>query len=118
MMFLRLARITRRLMLAEKPRSSYWHAVRTAHLLQFPTCAFCGGGKKLEVHHKLPFHLHPEMELDPHNLVTLCEKSEVLGCNCHLVMGHFGNWKAFNSQVDEDCAIMHNQIVRVRRPNL
>jgi 5-methylcytosine-specific restriction enzyme A len=80
-------------------RSSQWPAHRAAHLKLFPACAACGRTVGLEVHHIRPFHLHPELELDPNNLLTLCEGG---GRNCHLVFGHFYNWKAYNPLVVSD----------------
>jgi len=83
-----------------KKRSSKWPAVRKAHLQKFPTCAVCGGTKKLEVHHKASFSDHPELELEPTNLITLCEASK--SCNHHLFVGHLGDYKKINPTVVED----------------
>jgi hypothetical protein len=63
----------------------------------------CGGSEKLEVHHKQPFHLQPEFELDPDNLITLCEANKG-GVNCHLFVGHLGSFKSFNPNVMADAA--------------
>src|SRR5512135_3581631 len=79
-------------------RSNKWPKVRAAHLAKHPACEVCGGNEKLEVHHKRPFHLHPDLELDPKNLITLCE-SKHGGVNCHLFVGHLGNFKSFNADV-------------------
>lgn len=84
-------------------RSSKWPAVRKQHLATHPCCVLCGGTAKLEVHHIRPFHLHPELELDPTNFVTLCEAGKE-GVNCHLLFGHLGNFKSFNTTVLEDAA--------------
>ena len=56
------------------PRSSKWKAVRNNFIKTHGWCAVCGKTENLVVHHKEPFHLFPEKELDPTNLVTLCEK--------------------------------------------
>jgi hypothetical protein len=61
-------------------------------------CACCGSTKKLNVHHKKPFHLFPELELDLNNLITLCMDKE-----CHLKIGHGGDFKDYNPNVEEDC---------------
>lgn len=71
-------------------RSNEWPKVRKAHIAKFPCCAVCGGKVKVEVHHIKPFHIHPELELDPANLLTLCEGKKTVVC--HLVFGHFGNY--------------------------
>lgn len=82
-------------------RSSHWASVRKAHLEKNPVCAVCGGREHLEVHHKLPFHLDPSLELDPNNLITLCEAKKD-GVNCHLFVGHLGNFKSYNKDVEAD----------------
>jgi 5-methylcytosine-specific restriction endonuclease McrA len=92
-----------------KKRSNQWPKVRKAFLAKNPTCALCGGKKKLEVHHKMPFHLHPELELDPKNLITLCENDKG-GANCHLLFGHLGNFKSFNHTVHEDTHAWNEKI--------
>jgi predicted HNH restriction endonuclease len=46
----------------------------------------------LEVHHVKPFHLFPQLELDPANLMTLCED----GGNCHFMVGHLKDWRRYN----------------------
>jgi 5-methylcytosine-specific restriction protein A len=84
-------------------RSGHWSTVRKNHLALHPTCAVCGGTEKLEVHHRRPFHLHPELELEPTNLVTLCESGKG-GVNCHLHFGHLGSFRSFNVDVLIDAA--------------
>lgn len=87
-----------------KRRSSKWRSVRADFLKQNPACSVCGGKKKLEVHHIRPFHLEPELELDPLNLITLCE-NDGDGVNCHLLFGHLGNFKSFNKNVRDDADV-------------
>lgn len=87
---------------AAKPRSPHWPTVRKHFLEQNPTCAACGGTEFLACHHKLPFHIHPELELDFRNLVTLCESPTRL---CHFRTGHSYDWKAYNEHVIEDAAL-------------
>ena len=82
-------------------RSSKWTTVRKHHIEANPICAACGGTKALEVHHIKPFFLYPDLELDPNNLITLCE-SKKGGINCHLAWGHLCNYKSFNEDVVED----------------
>lgn len=79
-------------------RSPHWNNVRDAFVKKHPQCAACGGATHLQVHHKQPFHLHPDLELDPANLITLCESKT----KCHLKIGHLGSWKNFNPNVVED----------------
>ena len=93
-------------------RSSKWRSVREKHLKLNPTCAACGNDSTpdLSVHRIYPFHLFPELELDPANFVTLCE-SGVAGTNCHLLLGHCGNWKDYNKNVQFD-ALRIRQMLR------
>jgi len=90
-------------------RSNQWPKIRNAHLAINPNCAVCEGKEDLNVHHIKPFHLHPELELEPTNLVTLCE-CEKHGVNCHLLIGHIGNFKNINPHVTEDVAIWNERL--------
>ncbi len=74
-------------------RSSMWSKVRKAFISVNSVCEVCGKKKGLEVHHKLPFHLYPELELDSGNLATLCRKH-------HLTIGHLEYWKSYNPQLE------------------
>ena len=87
------------LMMGSKPRSGKWPHARAEHLVLFPTCAACGGVKLLEVHHKKPYHEHPDLELDPKNFITLCNYH-----GCHLIIGHLCSWYSYNPHVEEDAA--------------
>ncbi|MDA8114993.1 MAG: HNH endonuclease [Acidithiobacillus sp.] len=90
-------------------RSGEWPKARAVHLAQFPTCAVCGGTEKVEVHHIHPFHLHPDLELDPANFITLCEANKD-GVDCHLFFGHLSNFKSFNADVVTDAATWNAKI--------
>ena len=86
-------------------RSPKWPHVEKLHLKLEPSCAACGSTKKLNVHHKKPFHLFPDLELDLNNLITLCMDKE-----CHIKIGHGGDFKDYNPQVTEDSAkVLANQ---------
>ena len=82
-------------------RSPHWPRVSRAHLAQHPTCAACGSRENLVAHHKTPVHVDPTLELEPDNLVTLCEGD---GMNCHLTFGHLGHWWSWNKNVARDAA--------------
>lgn len=84
-------------------RSSKWPSVRKAHLVENSTCALCGGTKKLEVHHIVPFAVDSTLELDPGNLITLCE-SKSFGVTCHRFAGHLGSYRKANPDVRADAA--------------
>lgn len=84
---------------AGQPRSGSWPRVRREHLEREPACAACGRRKDLEVHHIIPFHERPDLELDDGNLVTLCADP------CHLVFGHLLDYRRrSNPLVREDAA--------------
>lgn len=76
-------------------RSSRWPTVEKHFREANPTCAACGGKKNLNVHHCMPFHLDPALELDPTNLITLCMGSK----ECHLHIGHGGSFKQYCPEV-------------------
>ena len=90
-------------------RSSKWASVRKKHIGENNVCAVCGGTKMLEVHHKQSFREHPELELEPSNLITLCE-AKTNGANCHLLFGHLGNYRSINTNVDSDVKIWNDKI--------
>lgn len=90
-------------------RSSKWPTVRKHHLENNPICAVCGGKDKIEVHHIKPFHEHPELELEPTNLISLCE-SKSHGVVCHLFVGHLGNYKNNNPTVVEDAKAWNKKL--------
>lgn len=80
-------------------RSACWAKARKAHLKRQPECQACGQTSFLSVHHAVPYHLRPDLECDPSNLITLCEKSERFGFGCHLIIGHCGRWSYNNPNV-------------------
>lgn len=82
-------------------RSKDWSDVRKEHLIRNPRCEVCGSTKKLEVHHIVPFHIAPDLELEPTNLMTLCE-SKKYGLTCHQLIGHLGNYRRINAAVKLD----------------
>lgn len=91
-------------------RSRGWNKVRKAHIKEHPYCEACGSRKKLQVHHIADFSEHPELELNPANLMTLC----MSGTRCHLTFGHLGNFKSINPDIVVD-AVMYRTKVKNRR---
>lgn len=96
----------------DQPRSSHWPAVERAHLAKNPTCACCTtatASAKQQVHHVFPFHYcvalgRSDLELDPRNLITLCE-DEPGASNAqdhHLLVGHLGDFGSSNLDVAAD----------------
>ncbi len=96
-------------------RSPEWPAVAHAHLAKEPACMVCGHrGQGLQVHHIKPFHLYPELELDPNNLITLCE---IRGRDHHLLIGHLDDWESYNPQVRVDVKKYHKENATTIRAN-
>lgn len=86
-------------------RSPKWSKVRKDFLSNNKYCAACGSkDKKLEVHHKIPVHINPELELEITNLIALCADP------CHIVFGHLMNFKSYNPNVDNDCSVYLNKV--------
>ena len=92
-----------------EPRSPEWPKVRAEHLRTHLACESCGQKDHLQVHHVLPFHVEPKMELDPSNLITLCTDGPC-NLNCHFVWGHLGNTKCYNPNVREDAAFFRKRL--------
>jgi len=88
-----------------KQRSPKWPGVEKLHLKFHPVCEACGSDKKLNVHHKKPFHLFPQFELDMNNLITLCMDKQ-----CHIKIGHGDNFKDYNPDVEEDAKKVRENI--------
>ena len=83
--------------LVSHQRSKTWRKTRKAFLAENPCCAVCGKkGKGINVHHIVPFHIAPELEEVPSNLITMCRKH-------HFLFGHLNLWKSWNETVVEDC---------------
>jgi len=84
-------------------RSSQWTSVRKEHLKKQSFCMCCGSKTKLEVHHIEPFHINPDRELDPTNLLTLCSK-------CHFVFGHLMDYNSWNPEVEIDSSVYYLKV--------
>ena len=92
-------------------RSNHWPAVEHAFRAAHPHCACCThpiAGITIQVHHKFPFHYcvalgRPDLELDPRNLISLCEtETKEEGANHHLLIGHLDDFRSSNLTVEED----------------
>lgn len=81
-------------------RSNKWPTVEKHFREAHPACAACGGIARLNIHHCVPFHLDPEKELDPNNLITLCMGEK----ECHLHIGHGGSFRNWVKNVREYAA--------------
>lgn len=97
------------------PRSSCWPATRAAYLKAHPKCEACGGREGLQVHHCIPFNTTDgkALECEPSNLITFCTGDTL---NCHLWIGHAGNFQTYNPNVRED-AKRFREMIANRTPN-
>lgn len=93
-------------------RSPKWPAARKKFLKTNKDCAACGSTVGLQVHHVAPYHLHPERELDPTNLVALC--MSVGGLECHSKIGHGGHFQAYNPDVHAHCLQLRADPARLK----
>lgn len=82
-----------------RPRSPKWAKVRAEAIKRHPLCSACGSVKGLEVHHVEPYHLAPGLELDPDNLIVLCDETSN---RCHFTFGHLWDWCKSNAGVRID----------------
>lgn len=98
----------------EVQRSSEWARVRKAFLEVYPVCEACGGTEHLEVHHVKPYHLFPSLELNPMNLMTLCDSPSR---KCHFVIGHLTDWRSYNVDARADAAALRSKIENRPRPD-
>lgn len=70
------------------------------HVARHPSCAACGSEVSVQAHHIDPYNKFPSMASNPDNFISLCE-----GVNeCHLKVGHGGNWHYYNPTVVQDAA--------------
>lgn len=84
-------------------RASGWQSLEHAHLLLEPFCRVCGGKKRLQVHHKLPFSWRPDLEMVESNLITMCQPH-------HLLVGHLDLWASYNPLVVEWASMIREAI--------
>ena len=94
--------IVRERLVKRVARSGEWPTVRKHFLEAHPHCIACGGTKRLQVHHEIPFKTDPTLELDPSNLVVLCMDS----LDCHVRLGHSGSYRYYNPNIIQDAAIV------------
>lgn len=93
-------------------RSPHWESVRRDFVAKNPACVACGKGEDshagLQAHHLHPFHDvvlagRPDLELDERNLRTLGEEEEDRpAADHHLLLGHDGDFRWENPNLDED----------------
>ena len=57
-------------------RSGKWPALEKRWLELHGECAACGSREQLSAHHKRPFHLDPDLELDPGDAKVMRKRVE------------------------------------------
>lgn len=85
--------------------TAVYKRVMKEYLSSHPNCEYCGRDKKLDVHHKIPVSVAPELATDKNNMVTLCRKPQ-----CHFIIGHKGNWKDYNDKISQILSAPNAQI--------
>ena len=101
--------LTGKISLGTRSRSPQWTNVRRKFLKKYPKCSVCGSIQNLNVHHIKPYHLHPELELEESNLITLCENYKK-GIHCHLLVGHLGDYRKINPHCIEDAQFWNSKL--------
>jgi len=84
-------------------RSSHWRGFSKEVKKEVGHCEACDSKWFLALHHILPFHLHPELELDRNNCIVLCRK-------CQFIFGHLRYWKSWNISIRRDAKILLDKI--------
>lgn len=103
-------------------RSPAWPSVERWHLRGQPRCVACAEGTNLEatvqVHHLFPFHYcvalgRKDLELDPRNLLTLCEGGTGAQ-NHHLLVGHLDSFSSANLNARADARLNFHGLDRAQ----
>lgn len=95
-------------LMGSKPRGAGWEKKELETVKNHPYCALCGTKKRLQVHHKKPYHEFPELEFEDDNLIVLCQPD-------HFSVGHYYNWQDYNPDVDQEVAARREKILQHRK---
>ena len=83
-----------------------WQRCRRSFLRKVgKECVCCASKKKIEVHHKLPRHIRPDLALKFSNLIALCK-------GCHLRIGHLGSYFTYNAEVERVCMYVRQYSIK------
>jgi len=75
-------------------RNPKWRNLRNQFIKVHPKCEVCGKKGKI-VHHILPVHKFPALELEEENLISVCRE-------CHFSFCHFFSWWSYNKDIKND----------------
>lgn len=105
--------VTRHILNITAPDGATWSgkwqkAKRKYYKKHEKKCAVCSSKKKIQLHHKLPRHLFPELALDERNFIPLCNRK---GITCHLIHGHMGSYFTYNSNIVEVARFVRKESV-------
>ncbi len=85
-------------------RSSKWPSFIKKIKKEVGRCAVCAKRKGLEGHHIRPFHIYPDLELNPDNITILCRRH-------HFILGHLEYWKSYNPQMAETISYFRSLLI-------
>lgn len=95
-------------------RSPHWGKFKKAYFKKYgKACEVCGRKSFVQLHHVIPFHVRPDLELMEWNVVGLCEPPHKVR-KCHLIYGHLGDWRWFDPDVKEVAASVKKKIAEAR----
>jgi len=92
---------------------------RMAQWLKGKRCVVCGGKKRVQAHHMLPFHLWPQLAMEERLWLPVCRGNPQLDCHC--AIGHAGILEGINIFVLEFAGMfakvraMNSELVRLLR---
>ncbi len=82
-----------------------WSKLAKTFIKTHNTCVLCTTLKNLEVHHKKPWQLFPDLRYNEKNLITLCRE-------CHFRFGHCLNWKNYNDKIEELSSVIKYYLIK------
>lgn len=88
-------------------RAKEWAKLRNQFVLENPVCLVSGLRTNIEVHHAVPFHVNPGLELAWENLRTVSRPY-------HFLVGHLCSWSDYNPDFDADAAGWREKIAKSR----
>ncbi len=88
-------------------RAGEWAKLRARFVKENPVCVVSGLRTNVEVHHVVPFHEDPGLELVWENLRTVSRPY-------HFLVGHLCSWADANPDFDADAAAWREKIAKSR----